>query len=66
MSIVTFLARSIVYIACFAASWYGLGAFHYEKILRQNHVRQAQVLYILLCMGLAYLSGSFLLAFMYG
>ena len=65
MTLVTFFVRCIVYIACFAASWYGLGALHYEKLLRQNHVKQAQVLYALLCMGLAYVSGSFLLAFLY-
>ena len=60
-----FLVRCIVYIGCFALSWYAMSALNYEKLLRKDHVVQAQILYFLLIMALAYLSGSFLLAFMY-
>ncbi|MBR3363289.1 MAG: DUF1146 domain-containing protein [Solobacterium sp.] len=60
-----FFVRCIVYIGCFLLSWYSLRALNYEQFLRKDHVSQAQVLYFLLVMALAYLSGSFLLAFMY-
>jgi len=33
-------------------------------MLKKNHVTQAQILYILLVFGLAYLSGSFILVFL--
>jgi uncharacterized membrane protein YwzB len=42
-----------------------MSALNYEKLLRKDHVVQAQILYFLLIMALAYLSGSFLLSFMY-
>lgn len=60
-----FFVRCIVYIGCLFLSWYGLSALNYEKALRKDHVVQAQVLYFLLVIALAYLTGSFLLAFMY-
>jgi uncharacterized integral membrane protein (TIGR02327 family) len=46
-------------------SWYALGALNFEKMLRKDHVVQAQLLYFMMVMALAYLCGSFLLAFMY-
>lgn len=65
MELSAFLARSAVYLICLAASWYGMSAVDYEKILRKGHVPQAQILYFLIVIGLAYLSGSFILAFLY-
>ena len=65
MELSAFLARSAVYLLCLAASWYGMSAVDYEKILRKGHVLQAQILYFLIVIGLAYLSGSFILAFLY-
>lgn len=55
------LTRVGLYIVCFALSLYGLNAVHYEKILKGNHIRQAQVLYFLLAMALAYLVSEFML-----
>ena len=60
-----FFVRCIVYLGFFVLSWYAMGALDYEKVLKKNHVVQAQILYFLLMMALAYLAGSFLLAFMY-
>ena len=42
-----------------------MSAVDYEKMLRKNHVVQAQILYVLIIFSLAYLSGSFILAFIY-
>lgn len=61
----TFLIRAFVYLACFAAAWYGLSAVNYEKFLRQGHVTEAQILYFMLAAGIAYLAGSFVLSFAY-
>lgn len=60
-----FITRVAVYMVCFALSFFGLSAVHYERFLKPNHVPQAQVLYWLLVMALAYLAGSFILAFIY-
>ena len=64
MDLVSFLVKAAVYLMCLAASWYGMSAVDYEKMLKKNHVTQAQILYILLVFGLAYLSGSFILVFL--
>lgn len=65
MSMTMFFCRSAVYLAAFAAAWYGLSALHYEKFLRGSHVRQAQVLYVMMAMALAWMAGSFILEFIY-
>lgn len=65
MELSGFIARTAVYLICLAASWYGMSAVNYEKLLRRNHVVQAQILYILIVFALAYLSGSFILSFIY-
>lgn len=60
---IAYLTRTFVYLVCFAAAAYGLSAVNYEKMLRKNHVREAQILYFMLAAGIAYLAGSFVLAF---
>lgn len=65
MNLLHFILRAAVYILCFILSIYGLSALNYEKALRKDHVKQAQVLYVLLALGLAYLAGSFINAFLY-
>lgn len=65
MGIVSFLIRAGVYILALVVTWYAMDAVNYEKILKKGHTAQAQVLYFLLVMGLAYLVGSFVLAFIY-
>lgn len=58
------LLKGTVYILCFILSMQAMQAMNYEKMLKPNHVRQAQVLYFLLVMSLAYLSGSFVCVFL--
>lgn len=58
------LLKGTVYILCFILSMQAMQAVNYEKMLKPNHVRQAQVLYFLLVMSLAYLSGSFVCVFL--
>ena len=58
------IIRDIVYILCFILSMQAMQALNYEKLLKKGHVRQAQVLYFLLVMALAWMSGSFVLEFL--
>ena len=58
------LLKGTVYILCFIMSMQAMQAMNYEKMLKPNHVRQAQVLYFLLVISLAYLSGSFVCVFL--
>lgn len=60
-----FFLKAAVYILCFLASFYAMNAFNFEKILKAGHVTEARLLYFLLTISLAYLSGQFILAFLY-
>ena len=64
MTAVQVIIRDVVYILCFILSMQAMQALNYEKLLKEGHVRQAQVLYFLLVMALAWLSGSFVLTFL--
>ncbi|WP_314111031.1 DUF1146 domain-containing protein [uncultured Solobacterium sp.] len=63
MSNLHFILRSIVYLLMFIVTWFAMDAINYEKLLRKNKVNQAQVLYFILVMAIAYLAGSFILSF---
>ena len=63
MSNLYFILRSIVYLLMFIVAWFAMDAINYEKLLRKNKVNQAQVLYFILVMAVAYLAGSFILSF---
>lgn len=62
---VQFLIRCGIYILALVVSYFALDAVNYEKILKKGHVKQAQILYFLLVIALAYLVGSFCCAFIY-
>lgn len=64
MHTVQVIIRDVIYILCFILSMQAMQALNFEKLLKQGHVRQAQVLYFLLVMALAWLSGSFVLSFL--
>ena len=63
MSNLYFILRSIVYLLMFLVTWFAMDAINYEKLLRKNKVNQAQTLYFILVMAIAYLAGSFILSF---
>ena len=58
-----FILRSVVYLLMFLVTWFAMDAINYEKLLRKNKVNQAQMLYFILVMAVAYLAGSFILSF---
>ena len=61
----SFLVNLVVYFCAFVASLYGLSAIDFNKILKKNKPMQAQTLYLILAMALAYLLGRFILAITY-
>lgn len=62
---IDYFLDAFVYIVCFAAAWYGLSAINYEKFIKANHVKEAQILYFMIVASIAFLAGSFILAFVY-
>ena len=58
-----YLLKCAVYLLSFAVTWNAMSAVNYEKILKKGHVKQAQVLYVLIVLALSYLAGSFICIF---
>lgn len=61
----SFLTNLAVYFCAFVACLYALSAVDFNKILKKNKPMQAQALYLILAMALAYLLGRFILAITY-
>ena len=55
--------KTVLYIASFTLSLYGLDALDYEKIVKTYKPKQAQFLYLILAMSLSYLTTNFLYDF---
>lgn len=65
MEFAVYAVRAAVYIAAFAVCFYALNGLDFSRFVKQGHVLQARILYWILVMSLAYLSGSFVLALIY-
>ena len=65
MESAVYAVRAAIYIAAFMLSFYALGALNFSRYIKQGHVLQARILYRILVLSLAYLSGSFVLALIY-
>lgn len=65
MELTRFILKAIVYAVSFVGSFYALNAIDYNRFLKKDSVRAAQLLYMILAMALAYLVGSFILSFVY-
>ncbi|MBO5555045.1 MAG: DUF1146 domain-containing protein [Solobacterium sp.] len=65
MESAVYAVRAAIYIAAFMLSFYALGALNFSRYIKQGHVLQARILYWILVLSLAYLSGSFVLALIY-
>lgn len=59
------LVRAVVSLICFLLSFEALNAVNWQKILKADRPREAQLLYWLLAMGLGGLAAQFLLGFIY-
>ena len=65
MELSVFYLRAGIYIACLLLSFFAMSSLNFEKWIKANHIWQAQLLYALCVMALAYLSAQFILAFLF-
>lgn len=65
MSLVHFLVKAGIYLCALVISYLCMDCVQYEKILKKGHVKQAQFLYFMFVIALAYLVGSFICVFIY-
>ncbi|MBR2677114.1 MAG: DUF1146 domain-containing protein [Solobacterium sp.] len=65
MAAAHFYVKAGIYAVMFLLSFTGLSALDYSRFLKQGYTVQAQILYALLVMALAWMSGSFILSFIY-
>jgi uncharacterized membrane protein YwzB len=65
MPMAQFYVRAGIYAVMFLLSFFSMGALDFSRFLKQGHTAQAQVLYWILVLSLAYLSGSFIISFLY-
>lgn len=65
MSLISYFLKVIIYLFSFSMSFYAMSAINFEKWIKPNHIRQAQLLYLMCVFALAYLFAEFILAFAY-
>lgn len=64
-NLLAFLCKALVYMISLFLSFYAMKSFNFENLIKKNHVQEAQLLYALLVIALAYLVGQFFLGFLY-
>ena len=60
-----FYLRVSVYIICFVFTLFGLASLDFNRFIKKGKVAQAWILYFIIALSLAYLSGSFLMSIIY-
>lgn len=60
-----YLINLVTYFLSFIASMYALSSVDFNKFLKKNRPAQAQALYLILAMVMAYLLGQFILTITY-
>ena len=65
MELSLFYIRAAIYIICLILSYVAMSSLNFEKVIKANHVWQAQLLYALCIISLAYLSAQFILGFLF-
>ena len=65
MAVAHFYVKAGIYSVMFLLSFAGMSALDYNRFLKQGHTVQAQILYALMVMALAWMSGSFIISFIY-
>lgn len=61
----SFIYRVIIYLASFFISLYALNALDFNRFIKKGRTSEAQILYFLIAMALAYLVGSMLISLIY-
>lgn len=60
-----FVSKIIIYLICFVICLFGLGAFDFNRFIKQNKVTEAWVLYFVISICLTYLLGQFVMSIFY-
>ena len=60
-----FWLEAMLSVVCFCICFYALNALDFERFLKKGHSAQAQVLYWILAIGLAWMLKSFIIALLY-
>ena len=60
-----FVLRVVIYFVCFLFSLYGLRALDFNRFIKQGKVAEANILYFIVALIMAYLLGSFLMSIIY-
>lgn len=60
-----FYLKVLIYLCSFALSLFGLNALDFNRLLKKNKVVQAQTLYFIIALSLAYLVGSLVINITY-
>ena len=61
----SFWYKVVTYLVCFIGSLYGLSALDFNRFIKQGKVAQANILYAMLALSMAYLVGTLLLNIVY-
>ena len=60
-----FITKILIYLICFVATLFGLSAFDFNRIIKQNRVAHAWVLYYIIAFVITYILGQFIMSIMY-
>lgn len=63
--IFSFWLKALLYLLSAIISWNAMKCVDFEKFLKPGYGSEAQVLYVLCVLSLAYLAGSFVISFLY-
>lgn len=56
-----FIIKIIVYLLSFVLALYGLNGLDFNKLLKQNRVKEARILYFMIACIMAYMFANFLM-----
>ena len=60
-----FILKIVIYLLSFVLSLYGLSALDFNRFVKKGKIAQAQTLFILIAMIMAYLLGGFIMSAIY-
>lgn len=60
-----YVLRCILYLSCFAVTFWALMGLDFERFIRKGRTKQAQMLLLLASMAIAYLAAQFLMGLLY-
>ncbi len=62
---IKFYLKLAVYLICFMVSLFALSGIDFNRFIRQGKIPQAQTLYVVVALIMAYLLGNFFMSIIY-